>query len=361
MSDVPMGEESLTDLVQNAMQDAESPETIPDATGDSTDVAESASPDTTTDTPKDTAQDAIEALLESEGIKRTQPGQRENRIPYTRVQKIIKNAQKKWQDESGSKHSAELKSRETKLTEYQERIKLLDTLEQMASGDDERFIRMLAANNPRYSRYLKVLEKDAEAEAKRSSAPSIDPNDPKPMPDGVHQDGSPGYTQDGLDELNEWQIRQAEKRAVLSARKEMEKEYGPIKERFQAQQTREQMRPVVQQKYIEACELYGKDAVDANKDAISEAIAKDRASGRNSSLEAIMARVLVPKQREAATKAAVDGTKARQAVIKDMQKRPAAASKGAFGSVKTPETTGDESMEDLVKNAMRAAEASGMR
>ena len=91
-------------------------------------------------------QDEIDKILEAEGVKPPQQGQRENRIPYSQVKRITTNAQKKWQAEADAKFATERQQFE----QTQTRLKQWEAAENLAATDPEKYLRTLATLNPAY-------------------------------------------------------------------------------------------------------------------------------------------------------------------------------------------------------------------
>lgn len=173
---------------------------------------------------------------------------RENRIPYSRVKKIVEGAEKRAL-EPLQKQLAELTPR---VQEYEQRLAQVAEFEQVMTNDPGRFLDMLSTL-PAYSQFFQMMEQFVTSQSHGGAAPptteqqaqAILDNDPMPEPD--NEDGS-GYTMDGLKKLLEWNSRVVE--GKVSQR--FEQQYKPIKDRFDAEQTLQQLTPKIQKQMEEA-------------------------------------------------------------------------------------------------------------
>ena len=379
-----------TDIIMKAVQDAgiDTSADAPDASVDDTAVDDAAgadSPDDGADTPvrveddasvespdkvvdakvvekPDAAKSDEDKVLDAEllelGIKPPKDG-RDNRIPYSRMRKIIANALKK----RGDVHELSKKELNEKITALTERTGYMDTVDQMIVQDPEKYIGELARMYPTlYGRFAKG---GTETKTEKVADPK---DDPKPGPDLTYTDGSTGYSPEGLDKLLEWNARQAETRAVVKARAEFEEKYGPIKRSFDASQTHQQRNDAVLAIVSEQRELWGeaftKDEVLGDKSLVLAAWNTEvaRLKGLGTILRTpeqrrqVFARVTAKVLRASL---AADRTKIKQELIDEQNKvvkERREASTIVPGKVKTEETgeTGDHT-ENLIREAMAAA------
>lgn len=258
-------------------------------------------------------QDDLDKELEALGIK---PGvERENRIPYKRVKKIVENAKKALSES----HTKALGEHTTKLTAAEQRLATMDSVDKLIASDPERYISMLAALHP--DKYGKFVGRQAEP-----AAPVADPakDDPRPGPDGQYTDGTPGYTAAGQQKLDEWRDRQVEKRI----RAEYDKRLGPIERERQAAVEIQQRLPGVKNQVSKASKRWGKafdDDYNKANDGQSEILkvlqANDGQNGRpHLSFEEACAEVLLPK-------VYAERNVMREDILKELNARPAAAAK----------------------------------
>lgn len=144
---------------------------------------------------------------------------RENSIPHSRVKEMIARREQKLiatvAKELGiSKAEAELKledvtgaltERSTKVTDYETRLRDVDTVEAIMANEPERYIQMLAMVNPAYQRFAAVLQQAATAVQQNDDATTrAAADDPMPEPDLDLGDGRKTYSLDGLRKRDEW-------------------------------------------------------------------------------------------------------------------------------------------------------------
>ena len=169
---------------------------------------------------------------------------RENSIPHSRVKAMIAKKERtiiaNIAKELGiSKAEAELKfeditgaltEKNTKFTEIESRVNVADTVGAIMEQDDERFIRMLAQANPKYQRYLTVLDQPA-VETKQQTV-----DDPEPEPDYDLGDGRKTYSLEGLKKRDEWKERQLERKFD----KKLSDRFSPIEQERQVREKQQQ-------------------------------------------------------------------------------------------------------------------------
>lgn len=239
-------------------------ETAPSSTADiagdvleSLEAAETPS-ETTTETPAATVSPAapvVEAKTETPAVVQpalseaekllhdagyTQPRRddgRENRIPHSKVVKIIENGINQGKGHFGEKFKAVETERNTYKAD-------LDEMYADVRGDPRAFLEKLAQHDPRYKT---LLEPAAPATVEPQAAPLAD----MPAPDITLQDGSRTYSIDGLKKLLEWNTGHVkaqlmpeldaklkpwqEREKAEHARVEAEKAAGAVRERTQSQ------------------------------------------------------------------------------------------------------------------------------
>lgn len=236
---------------------------------------------TVTRTPEELAEDKE---LEEAGLLPIKEGQKENRIPYSRVRKIILNALKK----RGATHEEAVKALNSTIDGLQTKTKLMDNLEEFVKTNPDGYMAHLQKIHPeQYGKYTKAELKEA---AKTGEfVPAKD--DPRPEPDGKYTDGSSGYTPEGVQKLLEWNTRQAVRQAKAEAEAEMDKKLkdslAPVNsllEERKAHQTLEQRKQNIQAATEEAREIWGelftKDEALGEKSEIVAALKADTARVR---------------------------------------------------------------------------------
>ncbi len=341
--------DNLTDVITAAVEDAAQPETAAETTEtvETTPEALAAAAAATTETPE-TAEtkptDEVEAVLDTMGIKSPIEGQRENRIPYTRVKKIVEKAIR----EREQKFDEEKKGFTEKLTKAEEREKrlaLLEQVDQLATNDPARYIELLKRANPAYERYFATQQ---QQQATTPPPAQLQANDPMPQPDHKFEDGSLGYTQEGLQKWQDWTARQAKTQALAEARAEWDKRFGPIEKQWNAAQLVESQKPIIQQK-IKAAEATWGESFTKYRDDIAAELSKDQSVP----FEQVVARVLLPKMK-ADHEAALNSS--RERILKEMKERPAAATRIA-APVKSgvQDQAGPRTTEDVIRESIAAA------
>jgi hypothetical protein len=272
---------------------------------------------------KPTEPDDLDKELEGYGVKRAVKGQRDNRIPYARVKKIVENAKKGL----ATAHEAALKERDGKLTAAEARAKKLDMFEQVdriASTNPAKYVEMLMEANPAYKQFLREVAAAAD-ESKDEAF-----KEPRPAPDAKMSDGSEGYTQKGFDALLDWNARKARHEAMQEFNKKLEKELSPLQ---QAEKDRANTAAAIQQfnsahetvkgQLRRAEQIWGDLFTDkANQAEIEAALKSDQFEGH--SFESVVSAVLTQKLRSQVETARAD-------VIKELNERPAAARSKASG------------------------------
>lgn len=283
--------------------------------------------------------DDIDNELAALGIKAPVEGQRENRLPYSRVRKIVENARKKLTDA----HTTELTTRDGKLTAAEARLKLVEQAEQLASTDPDRYLAMLAKSNPAYARFLASPAAEAKPAAKAVEA--------RPAPDFTYEDGSKGYTEAGLEKLLQWNADQAVTAAVSRVEETYSKRFGPIEEQWKAQQVAAEQMPRINAQIERAVKTWGKTFEDDYKLNDKSEVLQYMKANPDVPFDACVAAVMLPK-------AQLDRNKMRADLLTEINARPAAAAKGVLpvAKVGAPATLdGPRRLEDVIAEAAAAA------
>jgi hypothetical protein len=169
----------------------------------------------------------IAKLLKEQGLEAPKPGQRENKLPYSRVHKITENAIKRTTD----KYTGELKKRDDELATIRPEVENYRRADALAAKDPDKYIAALAQHDQRYQKFVQ----NAEAVAKASAVPAVTDivapeNDPMPKKDMKFADGSEGYTEEGFQKLLEWNQRAGARQALKS----VEARFGPLEKAHKA-------------------------------------------------------------------------------------------------------------------------------
>lgn len=336
---------SLEDIIQSAVTEASDPVESFDAdTGatieadvvvDETPIVE-ADAEVIPDPPAKVEVDELTAELESLGIHAPKAGERENRLPYSRVKKIVENARKKLVDS----HATTIKEHGDKLTAAEKRLKDFDAADNLSRTDAKKYLELLTIVNPEFKQYL------AGSQPAEVKPPVVD--DPAPGPDAKFADGSVGYSAEGLEKLRAWDRRQA----VADAQKLFDARLGPIekanKEREDAQRAydvRQAQIPAVRNQIATASKTWGKafdDDFALQGEGKSE-ILKYMQANPDVPFDSCVAAVLVPKVQS-------NRETLRAEWLKEQQARPAAAARTPGSTTKVgSEATGPRSMEDIIR------------
>lgn len=290
--------------------------------------------------------DDVEKFLETEGFKpRTPDGTRENRLPHSRVVKMIKKAIEKTRKELEDA-SAPTKA---ELEEAKKKLENMDRVEKLIAEDADRYMSMLAAINPAYKRFIQSGQPIPAAGTPGAPAAALpaEADDPMPGPDLRFSDGSMGYGPEGLSNLLNWQARQVERRVTTRLEKAYNERFGPIENEWKTQKTMQSQLPAVRAKIDRAKRRWGKLFEDDYAlDSKSEVLAFMRAHP-DVPFEEAVEEVLLPKLRTAEDSM-------RQKILKELQERPAAAAgappaASAAGDQGTP---GGTSRQDAITKAI---------
>lgn len=299
------------------------------------------------DEPKDDLEKELEAL--GLGKKDLQPGERENRIPYSRTRKIVGNAIKR----ATEKFQGQVTEATTKTQALETEIAPYRRVDELIVKDPDQYVKFLATLHPTlYGKFLKPAEAIADKAAPTTPAAA---DDLEPKPDHKFEDGTMGYTPDQHAKLLQWNHRQGVREAETRLRKEMDDRLGPMEAERRAREADAAQLPRVQAQKDWATKTYGEAfTADYKKGAKSEILALMKANdglmGRPYlSFEACVAQFMVPKLQ-------ADRNAIRESVLAEINARPAAAVKGPAAAVKAvTEDNGPKTMEQVIKDSLVAA------
>ncbi len=299
--------------------------------------------------PKTPAADDLAAELDALGIKAPKQGERENRIPYSRMLKIVENAKKKLADE----HKAVVAAEQAKFTKAEQELINYRKADELFKNDPERYLDTLAVLNPAYKKFRGgTTAPEAEKQAADAAAT------PMPQPDGRYDDGTLGYTVEGQKKLDEWKSEQIEMRAFNRAKAEFDKQFKPVKDREQAAAFRAEKMPAIQRAVADATEMWGKAFVDdynkansGQSEILKMLQANDGQQGRPfMTFEQATAKVLLPKMQEANR---VDQNAMRAKLLKELKDAPKAAARHtpSAAAIATADD-GPRDMEDVIRESI---------
>ena len=287
--------------------------------------------------------DELAAELEALGINAPKEGERENRLPYSRVKKIIANSRKKLLEA----HTTDLKTRDDKYTAAEKRLKDFDAADNLLRTDPAKYLEMLAVLNPAYKQYASGQQQQQQVVKPAEVKP-----DPAPGPDATFADGSKGYSAEGLEKLREWDRRQA----VNEAQKLFDARLAPIE---QANKTREEQQrayeykqaqiPVIRGQIATASKTWGKAFDDdyAKQGEGKSDILKYMQANPDVPFDTCVAAVLVPKIQ-------ANRDTMRGDLLKEINARPKAAVKTPVAAVKAGAVDPNEirTTEDVIRESI---------
>jgi hypothetical protein len=331
------GDSSTSDLSATDTAD-----TGTDAGGEGQEADTSGQPPAT-DTPADEGRSAEDLALDAElaelGIAAPKPGQRDNRIPYSRIRKIVANAKTKWSEKLKGEHTAELTARETKIQEYEERAKEFAAAEHLIETDPDRYIELLGQIYP--DKYRGFTKAQAIAAEKREMADAPQ----EPPPDVKYEDGSFGYSPEQFLKLREYDRQEAARVAMEQATKTFNDRFGPIEREYQESKKNAQDIQRVRGHIGKLRDQWGADLIDSpevQKEIIAHLDANPKAT-------------LVAAARAVAMKRiSADRTKMRAEILKELQKAPKAAAKAPVSPTQSDKAADDQSIEDIIRYAARS-------
>jgi hypothetical protein len=296
--------------------------------------------------PKTPEEEQFDKDMAELGIKAPKEGERENRLPHTRVQKIVQNYGKKLTE----RHNAVLAAKDAEYAPYKTTAENTAKVDNLIVTDPDRYIGLLAAMHPeQYGKFVKGGQVEKKTE-------EVKPNEalaklgPRPVADHKFEDGSMGYTPEQHDKLLDWVAQKARIDAEVAIEEKFTKRFGPIEKAYNSVQARNAARaaaiPKVRAEVSAVYQTWGKELVDKHEAKIIEAMQKNP----DLSPADAAATILVPVVR-------ADRTKMREELITELNKRPAAAQRSEAGATTVDKTPAGDTSSDPVENAIRGAVA----
>lgn len=220
----------------------EASDASPDATETPEGTAGPGSPATRTEEPA-AATDAYSAFAKEHGIPPQTPGQRENRLPYSRVKAIVEKAQKK----ATEPFAKDLETYKGKVTEYEGYLTNVQKFEDIMKNNHMQFLKMLV-QIPGYQEIFQQLAGSQAKSAPANGEAAVPAGDGMPEPDMQLADGTAVYSLEGLRKRDEWHAEQVEKRIMGK----VQKDYAPLKEAWETGNYRAEKLRDVQRQLTEA-------------------------------------------------------------------------------------------------------------
>jgi len=196
-------------VIEDAVQDSITPEPIDTSLDTSSEVVEDTSTETVDEpssdqlevkqTGEDLADAAVEAVEDEFGKKFGLQSQgvtgRENRIPSSRVKKIVAKAESEDQTAAQKEFETQFQPKiaefETKVRDYEERLTRVAQFENILENDPKTFLNMLS-EVPAYKPFFDYISQLSQTPAQQQQPPVL--GSEMPQPDQTLTDGSKVYS-----------------------------------------------------------------------------------------------------------------------------------------------------------------------
>ena len=260
---------------------------------------------------------------------------RENRLPYSRVKKIVERAEM----EASKPHLAKIAELEAKIPQYEQQLQNVAQFEHIMVNEPPKFMEMLA-QIPAYQGFFNaVRELQEKVTAQATTQEQVVEDDAMPQPDEAQPDGSFVYSMDGLKKLMDWQARQVE--AKVAAR------YKPLEEQWQHQQRemerQEHLNRIIPQIQSQIDEARTWALFSENEAEITQVLQQYP----QASLESAYRMVVMPKLQ-------ANRDQMRAAILQEIQRAPRATSAPVTPSRPAPvQHTGPRSLEDVIREQLK--------
>lgn len=279
---------------------------------------------------------AFDAELAELGLSAPKPGQRDNRIPYSRIRKIVANAKTKWSEKLTGEHTKELSARDEQIKANAERQAQFDAAEKLIASDPDRYIQLLGQIYPdKYKGFTKAEVKAAVAAAQEKPQ--------EPQPDVKYEDGSLGYSPEQFAKLREYDRKEAARQAKDETSKEFNERFGPIEQQYKDAQRDQQDITRVRGDIGKLRDQWGGDLIDNPE--VQKAIVAHMDANPKDTLVAATRTV-------AMAHIAADRTKMRAEILAELKGAPKAAAKVPAAPNKSD--TSGESLDDIIRAAARS-------
>jgi len=308
-----------------------------------------------------------EQLLKEElGPDKNERG-KENKIPHSRVVKIVDNQvnarlepvraalgveAKDFSVDKVVARIAQAKDMETEIQNNRNGEFLMDS-------NPEKFIRTLAAHHPGYKKFVDFLDGTVKPAERAAEKPAVDlTNDPEPEPDFPLKDAAGveigrTYSVAGMKKRDEWRDRQTEARIFANPK------LKSVLDRDEAQARISAAEPGLKMQMDDARTWEGfSDSEQEILQVLVDDSKQAQVSGKYThDLNSAYRKIVLPKLKAARELAEKNAKEAealgRKKAIADIKKRPASTSIPANGG-KTPESTGPRDLTDVIKEQVAA-------
>lgn len=320
-------------------------EVAPEGTDDSTEVSSS---EVSSPAGRGAAPAVEDEFAKRHGLPQQGAAGRENRIPYTRVKKIVDKAEKeavaKAQKEWETKTNPTLAEFQGKVQDYEGRLEKVAQFEHVMVNQPQEFLEMLS-KVPAYKEFFDWVRQAASAGVQQQPAEGA-AGGGMPQPDEQLADGTMVYSMEGLQKLQDWQGKQIEGRltkAYDARLAEVQKRYDPIRQRYEQEQHLAAIVPQIQRQIDEARQW---PQFTENEEAITAALQ----ANPNLSLEGAYRQVVIPKFQSSRDSM-------RTSILAEIQKKPVSSGTPVRGATRPTQVANNQhqSMEDLIKAQIDAA------
>lgn len=349
---------------------------IEDSLNDATVTDDVTTTDTTVDTPVDTSVDEPVAPIavqpESDQVTAPTKGDgnadddfdkrfglqsqsitgRENRIPYSRVRKIIEKNERdtiaritKELESKFNPQVSKLTEIEPKIKDYEERLQRVAEFENILENDPRQFLTMLS-KVPAYKEFFDFVGRAIDTQAGGTASTPAQSSDPMPQPDQTLADGSKVYSMEGLNSLLEWQARQVEQKTIAK----VEQRYKPIEQAWQSQEHLNRIAPVVERQIAEARTW---PHFNEHEKEVVAALRANKHLSLEGAYRQVMTTVVLPKLQEMAQP---NRDKLRAELLEEIRKAPVAPTapvapvKPNYAPV---QTSGQRDLNDVIADSLK--------
>ena len=292
----------------------------------------------------DPAAEARAKRLEELGLVAPKPGQKENRLPHSRVSSMVEKAFEKGQAAA----QAEVAKRDTRIQQLDGIAQEHMRFNRAAETDPERLIEALAVAMPSVWKPIQARLAGAP-QAAGKTAPAVESlaGKARPAPNVKLSDGSMTYDEAGLDSLLQWTTDNAVAAAETKLKAQFEERLSPLEKGQKDAAYRQAQGPKIAAQIKEAREEWGKlfedDYQRAEAGQPSEIITY--MNTHRVPFEKACRAVLLPKLR-------VERTTMRAEILKEINAAPAAA---VPVHTSTRTKTGPRTIEQVISDSMVSA------
>ncbi len=355
-TDVDTGSDEVTSPAADAAADDAASVEAAGAEEATTEVVAPAVKDNVDKPIEGAAKPAEDEFAKKFGISATGVTGRENRIPYSRVKKIVEKNERdvvaRVTKELEDKYNPQINETGAKVQDYESRLGRVAQFEQVMTTNPREFLGMLSGL-PAYKEFFEFVNKAMEGQGGRiedaKTTPTAAAGDAMPEPDKLLADGSRVYSMDGLKALMAWQGQQVETRVNAGWEKKVNERFGPIEQAYKSQEYMAKLVPQIDAQIAEARKL--PNFAELEDDVVKILNENPRINLEGAYVQAYQTKI-VPKL-------STDRNKLRSEILAEIKKQPAVTAAPA-GVARTKPTPGAvRSTEDVIKASLEEAGLTG--